>query len=122
MTEVMVRPSNEGSVKWRLKLIRLNDGRSEISETQIHSGTEKHEPMKNLIVTSILIVCALVSAVASALQTREQAVGGMRKVEAQEMDATYTKPAPFAQKKRLVTRADAETPPRGSENRCEFVS
>jgi hypothetical protein len=32
-----------------------------------------------------------------AQQTREQAVAGMHKVDAKQMDATYTHPAPFAQ-------------------------
>lgn len=38
-----------------------------------------------------------------AQQTREQAIAGMRKVEAKEMDPTYTTPAPFAQQ--LVNEA-----------------
>jgi iron complex outermembrane receptor protein len=48
--------------------------------------------------------------VASALpqDTREQAVAAMRKVDAKEMDPTYTKPAPFAQK--LVDEALAKHP------------
>jgi hypothetical protein len=64
--------------------------------------------MKKLIFTSILMVGALVSATAGAQQTREQAVGGMRKVEAKEMDATYGKAAPFAQK--LIDEALAKHP------------
>ena len=51
---------------------------------------------------------AFVTASALAQQTREQAVAGMRKVEAKEMDATYTTPAPFAQK--LVDEALAKHP------------
>ncbi len=35
---------------------------------------------------------------AFAQETREQAISAMRKVEAKEMDPTYTKPAPFAMK------------------------
>lgn len=49
-----------------------------------------------------------VSLPACTQQTREQAIAGMRKVEAREMDATYTKPAPFAQK--LVDDALAKHP------------
>ena len=45
---------------------------------------------------------------ATAQQTREQAVAGMRKVEAKEMDPTYTKAAPLAQK--LVDEALAKHP------------
>jgi hypothetical protein len=59
------------------------------------------------------IVCAAVvifgwSVQLQAQQTREQAVAGMRKVEAKEMDPTYTKAAPFAQK--LVDEALAKHP------------
>lgn len=43
-----------------------------------------------------------------AQETREQAVAGMRKVDAKEMDPTYTTPAPFAQK--LVNEALAKHP------------
>lgn len=59
-----------------------------------------------------------------AQMTREQAVSGMRKVEAREMDSTYTHAAPFAQK--LVDEALAKHPevillaihaqPRGHKN------
>jgi hypothetical protein len=45
---------------------------------------------------------------AIAQQTREEAVAGMRKVEAKEMDATYKTPAPLAQK--LVDEALAKHP------------
>jgi hypothetical protein len=48
------------------------------------------------------------SALLNAQQTREQAVGAMRKVEAKEMDPSYTKAAPFAQK--LVDEALARHP------------
>jgi len=48
------------------------------------------------------------TALLPAQQTREQAVGAMRKVEAKEMDPTYTKAAPFAQK--LVDEALAKHP------------
>lgn len=59
------------------------------------------------------IVCAMSAVVmglfsASAQETREQAVAGMRHVDAKEMDPTYTKPAPFAQK--LVEEALASHP------------
>jgi hypothetical protein len=45
---------------------------------------------------------------ALAQETREQAVAGMRKVDAKEMDPSYTKAAPFAQK--LVDEALAKHP------------
>ena len=38
------------------------------------------------------------SRLSSAQETRAQAVAGMRKVDLKEMDSTYTRPAPFAQK------------------------
>lgn len=44
----------------------------------------------------------------SGQETREQAVAGMRKVDAKEMDPTYSTPAPFAQK--LVNDALAKHP------------
>jgi hypothetical protein len=44
----------------------------------------------------------------AAQETREQAVAGMRKVDPKEMDPTYTKAAPFAQK--LVEEALAKHP------------
>jgi iron complex outermembrane receptor protein len=43
-----------------------------------------------------------------ARETREQAIAGMRQVEANEMDPSYTTAAPFAQK--LVDQALAEHP------------
>src|SRR5665213_3193984 len=46
-----------------------------------------------LCVTTLVTLCSA----AYAQQTREQAVAGMRKVNAKEMDPTYTKPAPYAQ-------------------------
>lgn len=45
---------------------------------------------------------------ASAQETRAQAIAGMRKVSPKEMDPTYSRPAPFAQ--RLVERALARHP------------
>jgi hypothetical protein len=64
--------------------------------------------MKKLVATLCLTSVAVITAVTLAQQTREQAVAGMRKVEAKEMDPTYTKPAPFAQK--LVDEALAKHP------------
>jgi hypothetical protein len=55
--------------------------------------------MKNaaaIVCASSLLVLGLASV--SAQETREQAVAGMRHVDPKEMDPTYTKPAPFAQK------------------------
>ena len=58
-----------------------------------------------LCTAAMVVACALP---AIAQQTREQAVNGMRKVQAKEMDATYTTAAPFAQK--LVDQALAAHP------------
>ena len=59
------------------------------------------------------VVCALSVALlgmltASAQETREQAVAGMRHVDPKEMDSSYTQPAPFAQK--LIAEALANHP------------
>jgi hypothetical protein len=51
---------------------------------------------------------ALCVAPGLAQETREQAVAGMRKVDPKELDPTYTKAAPFAQK--LVDEALAKHP------------
>jgi hypothetical protein len=51
---------------------------------------------------------ALCVAPGLAQETREQAIAGMRKVDPKEMDSTYTKAAPFAQK--LVDEALAKHP------------
>ncbi len=56
------------------------------------------------------LAAALLAATLStaAQQTREEAIAGMRKVDAKEMDPTYTKPAPMAQK--LIDEALAKHP------------
>ena len=64
--------------------------------------------MKELIAIALFAALAPAAIPAHAQQTREQAVAGMRKVEAKEMDPTYTKPAPYAQK--LVDEALANHP------------
>jgi hypothetical protein len=64
--------------------------------------------MKKLFATLYLTTFAAITVAALAQQTREQAVGGMRKVEAKEMDPTYTTPAPYAQK--LVDEALGKHP------------
>ena len=65
--------------------------------------------MKRLVpLTGALALVFALTAATVAQQTREQAVAGMRKVEAKEMDPTYTKPAPFAQK--LLDEALAKHP------------
>ena len=65
--------------------------------------------MKTASVAKCAITMSLLSLVpAFAQQTREEAVSGMRKVEAKEMDPTYTKPAPFAMK--LTEEALAKHP------------
>jgi hypothetical protein len=55
-------------------------------------------------IATLTTLCAL----AYAQQTREQAISGMRKVDAKEMDPTYTTAAPQAQK--LVDEALAKHP------------
>ena len=64
--------------------------------------------LSRVIVLSIVAVSSFTAVSAFAQQTREQAVAGMRKVEAKEMDATYTTAAPVAQ--RLVNEALAKHP------------
>jgi len=49
-----------------------------------------------ILYATSLMVFGLSSTVAQ--ETREKAVAGMRHVDPKEMDPTYTKPAPFAQK------------------------
>jgi hypothetical protein len=65
--------------------------------------------MKNaaaLVCATSLMVLGLVSAFAQ--ETRDQAIAGMRHVDPKEMDPTYTKAAPYAQK--LVDDALANHP------------
>jgi hypothetical protein len=65
--------------------------------------------MKKLFSSLSLLTFALLAVLpACGQQTREQAVAGMRKVDAKEMDASYTIPAPFAQQ--LVDQALAKHP------------
>ena len=64
--------------------------------------------MKKLLVTLCLTTLAANAIPTFAQQTREQAVAGMRKVEAKEMDPTYSTAAPYAQK--LVDEALASHP------------
>ena len=59
-----------------------------------------------ILYATSLMVFGLSSTVAQ--ETREKAVAGMRHVDPKEMDPTYTKPAPFAQK--LVDEALAKHP------------
>ncbi len=49
-----------------------------------------------ILLATTLSVLSLVPAFAQ--ETREQAIAGMRKVDPKEMDPTYNKPAPYAQK------------------------
>ena len=63
------------------------------------------------IVVNLAFAAALTAMSATSLlaqETRDQAIAGMRKVDAKEMDASYTVPAPFAQK--LVNDALAKHP------------
>jgi hypothetical protein len=64
------------------------------------------KPARAIFCATSLMVLGLASA--SAQDTREQAIAGMRHVDLKEMDATYTKPAPYAQK--LVDEALANHP------------
>jgi iron complex outermembrane receptor protein len=65
--------------------------------------------MKRALFATFAMAIALSSTLQLAAQmTRQQAVAGMRKVEAKEMDATYTTAAPVAQ--RLVDAALARHP------------
>src|SRR6516165_8016748 len=64
------------------------------------------KPARAILCATSLMVVGLASA--SAQETREQAVAGMRHVDPKEMDPSYTKPAPFAQK--LVDEALASHP------------
>jgi hypothetical protein len=50
------------------------------------------------IVCGVVLGALCVAAPAIAQETREQAIAGMRKMYSKEMDPTYTKVAPFAQK------------------------
>ena len=59
-----------------------------------------------ILLCSTGLACSVLSM--HAQQTREQAVAGMRKVEAKEMDPSFTKAAPYAQQ--LVDRALAKHP------------
>jgi iron complex outermembrane receptor protein len=63
---------------------------------------------KAVHITFVSALVALSVVPAFAQETREQAVAGMRKVDAKEMDPSYTQPAPFAQK--LVDDALAKHP------------
>jgi hypothetical protein len=57
----------------------------------------------------LIAALALVSAAPLvAQQTRDQAINGMRKVQPSELDASYTQPAPYAQK--LVDQALTKHP------------
>ena len=58
-----------------------------------------------MVVTAVGMLCLVP---VHAQQTREEAVAGMRKVEAKEMDPAYTQPAPKAQE--LVDEALAKHP------------
>jgi iron complex outermembrane receptor protein len=60
--------------------------------------------MKNVVALVCAVSLTVLSVIpAVAQETREQAIAGMRHVDPKEMDATYTKAAPYAQK--LVNEA-----------------
>lgn len=63
---------------------------------------------KSVAVLCFIAVAASMAISIPAQQTRDQAVAGMRKVDAKEMDPSYTTAAPFAQK--LVNEALAKHP------------
>lgn len=64
--------------------------------------------MKALVTFAILATLAPAAMPLYAQQTRGQAVAGMRKVDPKELDPTYTKAAPYAQK--LLDEALAKHP------------
>lgn len=65
--------------------------------------------MRRLMEVACVTMLGVLGIVSVAAQeTREQAVAGMRKVDAKEMDPTYTTPAPMAQK--LIDEALAKHP------------
>jgi iron complex outermembrane receptor protein len=64
--------------------------------------------MKMLKFMFVMASLAIITSSAFTQETREQAVAGMRKTEAKEMDPTFTTAAPFAQ--RLVDDALAKHP------------
>ncbi len=64
--------------------------------------------MRKIVPALCLAVFATATLAAFAQDTREQAISAMRKVDAKEMDPTYTTAAPFAQK--LVDQALAKHP------------
>jgi hypothetical protein len=64
------------------------------------------KPARTILYATSMIILGLTSL--SAQDTREQAVAAMRHVDPKEMDPTYTKPAPYAQK--LVDEALANHP------------
>jgi len=64
--------------------------------------------MKKAQLAILIVFVALCVAPALAQETREQAVASMRRVDPKEMDPSYTKAAPFAQK--LVDEALAKHP------------
>lgn len=64
--------------------------------------------MRRTAITLCLVIATLTANISFAQETREQAIAGMRKVDPKEMDPSYTKPAPFAQK--LVEEALAKHP------------
>lgn len=61
-----------------------------------------------LCMTCSMAILSLTPLTVAAQQTRAQAIAGLRKVSPSEMDSTYTKPAPYAQ--RLVNEALAHHP------------
>jgi iron complex outermembrane receptor protein len=64
--------------------------------------------MKKFVAVLCFSVLAMPAIAAFGQQTREQAVAAMRKVDPKELDPTYTKAAPYAQK--LVDEALAKHP------------
>jgi hypothetical protein len=74
----------------------------------IHSSPLGDAMKKVVHITCVTTLAALSVVPVFAQETREQAVAGMRKVDAKEMDPTYKTPAPLAQK--LVDEALANHP------------
>jgi iron complex outermembrane receptor protein len=61
-----------------------------------------------MFVYGALVTLGCIASFSPAQDTRAQAIAGMRKVDAKEMDPSYTRPAPYAQQ--LVEQALAKHP------------
>ena len=77
--------------------------------SQCKSFLQAGRTMKKAGATLFVATLSVISLIpAFAQETRQEAIAGMRKVDAKEMDPTYTTPAPYAQK--LADEALAKHP------------